>query len=165
MMTKMPVIIAALFVALPVAAHAETPSAYVAAAGASDLFEQTSSKLVLQTTRDAKVRSFATMMVQDHSKSTGMVKAAAAKSGIKAAPPQLTADQQAKIASLTKATGTARDQLYWQQQKAAHSMALQLHQTYASTGTAAPLKATAAQIVPVVKHHIDMLNGKGMHAN
>lgn len=165
MMSKMPVMIAALFAALPVAAHAETPSAYVAAAGASDLFEQTSSKLVLQTTRDPKMRSFATMMVQDHAKSTGMVKAAPAKSGVKAGQPHLTADQQAKIASLTKASGTARDQLYWQQQRAAHDAALQLHQTYASTGTAAPLKAAAAQIVPVVKHHIEMLDGKGMHAN
>jgi putative membrane protein len=164
MTPKTSVMIAALLAALPIAAHAQTPSAYVATAGASDLFEQTSSKLVLRTTRDAKVKSFATMMVQDHTKSTGMVKAAAAKSRVKAGPPQLTADQKANIASLTKATGAARDQLYWQQQKVAHKAALELHQGYASTGTAAPLKAAATQIVPVVKHHIEMLDGKGMHA-
>ena len=87
MTARTPMMIAASFAALPAAALAQTPSAYVAAAGASDLFEQTSSKLVLRTTRDAKVRSFATMMVQDHAKSTGMVKAAAAKSGVKPAPP------------------------------------------------------------------------------
>ena len=165
MTARTPMMIAASFAALPAAALAQTPSAYVAAAGASDLFEQTSSKLVLRTTRDAKVRSFATMMVQDHAKSTGMVKAAAAKSGVKPAPPQMSPDQRTKIASLTKANGTARDQLYWEQQKAAHSAALKLHQSYAASGSAAPLKAAAAQIVPVVQHHIDMLDGKAMHAH
>ncbi|WP_461160300.1 DUF4142 domain-containing protein [Sphingobium sp. TomMM35A] len=165
MTSRTTLMIAALFAALPAAAVAQTPSAYVAAAGASDLFEQTSSKLVLRTTRDAKVRSFATMMVRDHAKSTGMVKAAAARSGVKAGPPQLTTDQRAKVASLTRATGTARDQLYWQQQKAAHGAALQLHQSYAASGSAAPLKAAAKQIVPVVQHHIEMLDGKAMHAH
>ncbi|WP_022681695.1 DUF4142 domain-containing protein [Sphingobium bisphenolivorans] len=149
---------------LPVAAQAEAPNAYLAKAGASDLFEQTSSKLVLQSTKDAKVRSFATMMVQDHGKSTAMLKAAAAKAKVKVAPPKLAGEQQMKIDALTKATGTARDTLYWEQQKAAHRQALALHQGYASTGTVPSLKTAAGQIVPVVKHHIEMLGGdKGGH--
>jgi putative membrane protein len=163
MMPKTSLIIASLLAALPIAAYAQTPSTYVATAGAGDLFEQTSSKLVLRTTKDAKVRSFATMMVRDHAKSTAMVKAAALKAGVKAAPPQMSADQKSKIAALTDASGKGRDQLYWQQQKAAHKEALALHQGYASTGSAAPLKAAAAQIVPVVQHHLQMLDSGGTH--
>ncbi|WP_030541122.1 DUF4142 domain-containing protein [Sphingobium sp. DC-2] len=150
-----------LLAALPAAAAAQTPSTYVASAGASDLFEKTSSQLVLRSTKDAKVRSFATMMVQDHSKSTAMVKAAAAKAQVKAPPPQMTPDQRSKIAALTKASGEARDKLYWDQQKAAHAQALALHQGYATSGSSEPLKSAAAKIVPVVQHHIDMLNGGG----
>lgn len=164
-MQKTSLIIASLAAALPIAVHAQTPSAYVATAGAGDLFEETSSKLVLRTTKDAKVRSFATMMLRDHGKSTAMVKAAAAKSGVKAGPSQLTAGQKKNIAALTDASGKGRDQLYWQQQKAAHKEALMLHKGYAATGSAAPLKAAAAQIVPVVQHHIDMLGQGGTHKN
>ncbi|HKY80556.1 MAG TPA: DUF4142 domain-containing protein [Sphingobium sp.] len=159
MTAKTRLMIAALAMTLPIAAHAQNPTVYVAKAGAGDLYEETSSKLVLRSTRDAKVRSFATMMVQDHNKSTAMVKAAAAKSRLKAAPPQMTAEQKTNVAALTKATGPARDKLYWEQQKTAHAEALALHQGYAATGTAEPLKTAAAKIVPVVKQHIDVLNG------
>lgn len=157
-------LIAPLFALAPIAAHAETPSGYVTKAGAGDLFEQTSSKLMLRSTKDAKVRSFATMMVEDHNKSSAMVKAAAAKSRVRAVPPQMTAEQKVHIAALTKATGEARDKLYWEQQKAAHAQALALHKDYAANGTAQPLKAAAAQIAPVVQKHIDTLGGGG-HAH
>ena len=64
--------------ALPAVAQPMTPRAYVAAAGASDLYERESSRIVLQTTQDPKVRAYATMMIADHAKSTAQVKAAAA---------------------------------------------------------------------------------------
>lgn len=159
MTVKTSLVIASLLALMPAAALAQSPADYIARAGASDLFEQTSSKLVLRSTKDAKVRTFATMMVQDHAKSSAMVKAAAAKAGMKVAPPQMTDEQKSRIATLTKAGGPARDKLYWEQQKSAHAQALALHQGFAATGTAEPLKAAAAKIVPVVKHHIELLNG------
>lgn len=169
MTAKTSLLIASLFAlvpaaAIPVAAHAETPARYVAKAGAGDLYEETSSKLVLRSTKDATVRAFATMMVRDHNKSTAMVKAAAAKSHLKVGPPHMSAEQKANVAALTKATGAARDQLYWEQQKTAHAQALALHQGYATSGTAQPLKAAAAKIAPVVQKHIDSLDS-GMHAH
>ncbi len=62
------------------------------------------------------------------------------------------------VAALRATTGTARDRLYVEQQKAAHQRALTLHQTYAQNGTAAPLKTIAASIAPVVKAHIGELS-------
>ncbi|GFZ81749.1 MULTISPECIES: DUF4142 domain-containing protein [Sphingobium] len=156
-MSKMLLLMPLIAVAMPAAA-AESPTAYLGKAGAGDLYEQTSSKIVLETTRDARVKSFATMMVGDHGKSTAMLKSAAAASGVKAPPPSLTPDQQAKVRALKQAKGAARDTLYWQQQKAAHSQALQLHQDYAAHGSDRSLKDAAAKIVPVVKHHLDLLN-------
>ena len=75
----------------------------------------------------------------------------------KPTPPMLSPMQSTMIANLSKVSGTARDQMYIEQQKAAHNQALALHEEYSGNGTAAPLKAVATNIVPVVKSHIQML--------
>lgn len=158
-MRTLSIIVAATSVmAIPAGAQTMTPAQFVAKAGAGDLYERTSSRLVLQSTQNAKVRSFAQMMEKDHAKSTADVKAAAARGGVAATPPKLDAAQTKMIADLKAASGQKRDQLYVSQQKTAHQQALALHQRYAATGTAAPLKSAAATIAPVVQHHIDMLN-------
>ncbi len=160
-----PLLVAAAVLAAPAAASALAPSAYLAEAAAGDLYEQKSSQLVLQSTQDAKVRSFATMMIRDHQKSSAMLKAAAGQAGVTPPPPRMMPPQQAKIDALTKASGAARDRLYWMQQKAAHQQALALHSRYARNGTAAPLKAAAGQIAPVVQQHLEMLDGKAHGAH
>jgi putative membrane protein len=148
-------IIAPAAVAAPAAKMAA--SNYVKHAGAGDLYEKQSSQLVLETTKDLRVRGFAQMMVSDHSKSTVDVKAAAMKSNLKPQPPALDTKKSSMIADLRAAAGSARDRLYLEQQKAAHQEALTLHQTYAASGDRPALKAAAAKIVPVVQHHIDAL--------
>lgn len=154
-MKKLPFVVLALTIAsaTPLLAATATPT-YLAKAGAGDLYETQSSKLVLMTTKDAKVRAFATKMVADHAASTAKVKAAAMASNIKVSPPQLDAAQKAMIAQLNAATGAARDALYLQQQHKAHEMALALHEDYAMSGDKPALKAAAGEIVPVVKQHI-----------
>ena len=141
---------------MPAAAMAMPASTYVMKAGAGDKYEIDSSKLVMNST-NPKIHSFAQMMVGDHSKSTADVKAAAMKAGLKPKPPMLSPQQSTMIANLSKVSGTARDQLYIEQQKAAHNQALALHEDYSANGTAAPLKTAATNIVPVVKNHIQML--------
>lgn len=157
MMRFVPIAALAVSMAAPAAAQQMAPADYVAAAGASDLYEKTSSQLVLQSTKNAKIRSFAQMMVGDHNKSTAMVKSAATKSGVRPTPPVLTPAQNEMVAELRSATGEARDQAYVTQQRTAHEQALALHQGYTTNGSAEPLKAAAAKIVPVVQHHIEML--------
>jgi putative membrane protein len=148
---------AMMILAAPAMAQTVSADSYVMKAGASDLYEKTSSQLVLATTSNAEVKNFANMMVNDHSSSTAKVKAAAAQSGLKPKPPALEPKQKAMIDALKSADETTRDALYVTQQKAAHQEALALHQGYSTHGTAAPLKAVAGEIVPVVQHHIDML--------
>jgi putative membrane protein len=136
-----------------------TPEQYVKAADASDLFERESAHIVLESTKNPKIGSFAQMMVTDHGKSTEMVKAAAEKSHVPVAPPVLTPEQTKMITQLKGESGAARDTTYIAQQKQAHAQALAAQQAYATNGTAPALKSTAAQIVPVVQHHIALLNG------
>lgn len=146
--------------AVPAVAMAAAPmsaSTYVMKAGASDKYEIESSKLVMATT-NAKLKHFADEMVTDHTKSTDEVKAAAMKAGMKVAPPMLDAEQRANIAKLKAASGSARDAMYIAQQKVAHQQALALHESYSMNGSVVPLKMAATKIVPVVKHHIQMLS-------
>lgn len=141
------------------AAHAAPPAAdYVAKAGASDQYEIKSSKLMLTSTKNSGVRDYANGMVTDHTKSTADIKAAAKASGLSPKPPVLNAEQRSDIAKLAAAHGAKRDALYVSQQKASHAKALQLQQDYAQGGDKPALKTTAANIVPVVQHHIEMLN-------
>jgi putative membrane protein len=150
-------LITALACATPAFAQVMAPRDYVKTAGASDLFERQSSALVLETTQSPGVRSFARMMIDHHTKSTADVKAAALRSGVKVAPPMLTPTQSEMIAQLRAERGAARDAAYIAQQRASHGQALAVQEAYAAEGTAAPLKAAAAKIVPVVKSHIAML--------
>lgn len=143
---------------MPALAQALTGATFVKRAGAGDLYERQSSRLVLATTRNPEIRRFARMMVSDHAKSTADVKAAAAAARIRVAPPRLDARQARMIANLRAARGDARDAIYLDQQRKAHEMALELHADYASTGRVAALKRVAGRTAPVVQHHIDMLN-------
>lgn len=146
--------IAAATFAMPATAQVMTPAEYVTTAGASDLYERTSSQLVLDSTADPKVRAFAQMMLSAHAKSTADVKAAATRSRVRAAPPRLTPTQSEMIAQLTAEQGAARDAAYIAQQRGAHGQALAVQKAYATEGTAPALRRAAAGIVPVVEHHI-----------
>jgi putative membrane protein len=148
----------ALLAATPAAAPVMEPTDYVRTAGASDLYERTSSQVVLETTTDPKVRSFAQMMIAEHTASTADVKAAAAKAKVPSpGEPKLTPLQKELVSQLRLEQGPARDAAYIAQQRASHQQALNVQQAYAAEGTAPPLKAAAAKIVPVVQRHIEML--------
>ena len=152
-----PLFAIAALAASPAAAQVMTPPEYVMTAGASDLYELQSSQIVLETTTDPAVRSFANMMIAHHTKSTADVKAAAMRARVAVPPPMLMPPQAELIAQLQAETGPARDATYIAQQRASHGQALAVQQAYAASGTAAPLKAVAAKIVPVVQSHIAML--------
>ena len=147
----------ALLIAAPAAAQVMAPAEYVATAGASDLYEITSSQLVLQSTSDPKVRQFAQEMIAQHTKSTAEVKAAAAKARVDAPPPALNPVQTELVAELQAENGPARDAAYIAQQKESHQQALNVQKAYAAEGTSAPLKAAARMVVPIVQSHIAML--------
>lgn len=133
------------------------PQQYIAQAGASDLYERRASEMMLGSSRDPRVRQFASKMVRDHSHSTMMVKRAAMQARMMVPPPQLMPDQQRMLDELRMARGPQKDRLYWQQQRMAHQQALALHSDFARAGGPPPLRNAASMIVPVVEQHIAML--------
>lgn len=133
-----------------------TPT-YLANAGAGDLFEIESSRAILNSTKNADIKSFAQMMIDQHSKSTEKVKAAARAAGLSVPPPQLNAEQKGLLSGIKGASGDAADRAYLEAQRSAHAQALALHQGYAATGDTPSLKKAAGEIAPVVQQHIEML--------
>lgn len=143
------------------AAPGTDATTYLAKAGAGDLFEIESSRAILKTTQNPQIKSFAEMMIKDHESSTAMLKKAAKSESINAPTPKLTADQQQTLDSIKAAKGADADKIYLGAQREGHGAALSLHKTYAANGNSAALKDAAAKIVPVVQHHITMLDKIG----
>ena len=141
------------------ASAAASDSTYVKMAGAGDQYEIQSSKLVLTSTKNPAVKRLANMMIQDHMKSSSMVKAAAAKAGMHPKPAMLDPDGKDMLRRLRLAKGQDRDSLYIEQQKMAHTKALSLHQEESAAGATRSLKIVAGKIVPVVQHHKSMIEG------
>lgn len=146
--------LAATALASPALADPMSPGEYVITSAASDLYERTSSQVVLETSQDARVRQFAQMMLTHHAQSTADVAAAARQSSITPPPPQLTPLQAELVAQLRAERGPARDLAYVAQQKQSHNAALNVQKAYAAEGTAPALRGAAQKIVPVVEMHI-----------
>jgi putative membrane protein len=128
---------------------------YVQKAAASDQFEIQSSRIASQKSTSADVKTFAQMMVDDHTKSSEKITAAAKSDGAAQVPTTLDPAHNAQLQSLEKVSGPEFDRLYMDMQVKGHTEALQLHRTYSESGDDAKLKAAATEIVPVVSHHLD----------
>lgn len=127
-------------------------------AAKSDAFEIASAKLAREKSGSADIKSFADMMIKDHTASTAKIKEAAGEASPKITPdPTLTDDQNSKLADLRKLSGADFDKEYVSQQIDAHKSALSLMQLYADKGDVASLKTTAGAIAPIVQSHLDKI--------
>jgi putative membrane protein len=128
---------------------------YVAHAAQSDMYEIQAAEIAANKAQRADVKTFAQMMIKDHTASTAKIKAAAAGGGITVTPPaQLDERLKGMIDNLNAASAADFDGAYLHQQLAAHTEALAMHKAYGATGDNAALKAAANEIVPVVQHHL-----------
>jgi putative membrane protein len=137
-----------------------TPTAampYVAMAGSTDLYEIESSRMALQQAPTPAVKQFAQMMIDHHTGTTQQVMQAARSAGMSPPPPSLLPPQRSMVDELRPLNGAAFERMYLQQQRTAHAMALDLHQSYARSGDTAQLRQVASTAVPIVQSHIDQL--------
>ena len=137
------------------AATPTTAAEFVPMAASGGMYEVESSKLAKQQGKNADVKTFAEMMIRDHTKANDELKAAAAK----ATPPvtvptKLNAEHQAMLDQL-KGAGANFDRTYLDQQRMAHEKTVALLDGYASGGDSQPLKEWAGKARPVVQQHLD----------
>jgi putative membrane protein len=145
-------------VGLGSAALANTAAAYVPNAAVSDLYEIESSKLALQKASSPAIKKFAQQMITDHTATTTKLKVTIKAAKLDAAPPTaLDARRQGMIDNLKAASAADFDKTYIDQQTNAHREAITLHSGYAEDGENAPLKQLAAGAVPIIRHHLEMV--------
>ena len=140
----------------PQAAAVAQADAYLFHAGAGDVYEITSSMILLQKSQAPAVRDFASMLIDHHTQTTNMALTAAKAGGVMPPPPELSSAQKALIGELVAATPFTIDRVYLTQQVPAHQQALMIQQGYAARGDVPTLQQNAQAAVPVVTAHLQM---------
>jgi putative membrane protein len=130
---------------------------FVKTVAISDLFEIESSKLAQQKATAAPVKSFASQMQKDHTKTSTELKGLVSAGKVKAQLPAAMDDShKSKLDKLKGLSGADFDKQYVSDQQSAHKDAVDLFERYAKGGDNADLKAWAAKTVPALKHHKEM---------
>jgi putative membrane protein len=137
----------------------EAAMAYVQMAASSDMYEIQSSQIAMSRAQNGAIRSFAQMMVRDHTNTSEQLRAAATAAGMSPPPPAMMPMHRDMVARLEARTGADFDREYSRQQLMAHQQALALHSNYAARGDTPALRAVAGAAVPVVTQHLNMVKG------
>jgi putative membrane protein len=122
----------------------------------SDMFELQSNKLGAERGNAAE-KTFAAMMIKDHTKTSDELKAIVKSGDVKAELP--TALDSAHRTKLDKLGGYKGDDFtseFASQQISAHKDAVSLFERYAKGGDNPKLKDWAGKTLPALKHHLEM---------
>ncbi|HLG49624.1 MAG TPA: DUF4142 domain-containing protein [Reyranella sp.] len=130
---------------------------FVTLAAQSDMLEIDSSKLALQKSDNAKTKTFAQKMIDDHTATSTELKGllSSGKVGI-SAPTTLDKTHQAKLDKLTKLQGKDFTKQYDDMQVSAHKDAVSLFERYSKDGDNPELKAFAGKTLPKLQEHLKM---------
>ncbi|CDX22536.1 Outer membrane protein [Mesorhizobium sp. ORS 3324] len=149
-----PLVVAAATLAFPAVA-ADNAQTFVNKAAAGGMFEVDSSKLAQDRAKQQQVRNFAEKMITDHSAANAKLKKVATEQKLQV-PVQPDGMQKSELENLQNTT-TGFDQPYVEMQRSAHADAVNLFQSYAKDGDNPSLKAFAAETLPTLKMHQDMI--------
>lgn len=144
-------------VATPTAAptpDASTPQGFIDLVAASDAYEVAAAKLAQNMGKSDEVKSFADMMVKDHTTSSANLRTAVAEAGGGLIVEPTMSDKQQRDLNELRGAGENFDAMYAQQQVAAHEEALALLKGQAAGGTVEQLKAFATNTAKVVEGHL-----------
>ncbi len=128
---------------------------FVHEASVGSNFEIMSSRLALRKSHDSNVRSFAKMMIKDHTGASADLRNAVAQSNVNPAEfsKMLDGEEQAKLNELKGLNGAAFDEAYINDQRAAHSDAVRLFRNYNANGRSESLHRFAASTLPTLEMH------------
>lgn len=123
-------------------------------AASANLWEIRSSAVAHQLATSPAVHSFASMIEADHGPAAAHLAAAAQAAGLAPPPQAMMPEDQQMLAQLQATPRAGFDLAYRDMQVAAHQKAVSLFQNYAASGDNATLRATAAQMLPKLQHHL-----------
>lgn len=133
------------------------PAEFAALATSSNLFEIHSSELALQRSQNEEVRAFAQRMIEDHTAASQRMAEAAQQDGL-TMPNAIAQRHQDMLNQLSAQQGDAFDAAYLQAQLQAHEEAVALFESFAAAGTGGALNAFAAETVPTLQAHYEMVS-------
>ena len=136
------------------AAATNSTDAFVTGLVTSGMYEIKAGEIAEKKAKDPAVKTFAKMMVADH---TAMSKEAdpTIKASGKPVPTELDERRKGLIDNLNAASPADFDGVYLSQQEAAHDEALTLLKGYADGGDDAGLKTVATGAIPKVQAHLE----------
>src|SRR5215208_5864126 len=126
---------------------------FVTKAASSSLFEIQSSQSALQKSQNNQVRDFAQKMIDDHTKASDQLKAAAQGQNVPTTPDP---EHAQMLQQLNGANGGDFDRRYVQLQLTGHQEAVTLFDRYAQNGDNPQLKQFAQQTLPDLREHLQM---------
>lgn len=112
------------------------------------------SRLALQRSGNRAIRSYANMMINDHSRSIAEFATTAGAQGRAASDPDLSEPKSQMLETLQMSRGGAFDQAYVRGQIALHEEAVALHRTYAAGVAAGPLRELARKASAMAELHL-----------
>jgi len=133
------------------------PAAFATQAGTANQFEIDSSQIALKQSGTAAITSFAQKMIDDHTKA-GQAMTQAAKTENVPVPTALDATQQQQLTQLQGLSGKQFDDAYVAAQVTAHDQAVALFSSYSKSGKDGALKDFAAQTLPTLQEHQQMIH-------
>lgn len=137
----------------PAAGAVTSPAEFVEKAGIAGNFEISSSELVLGSTSNPEVKSFAQRMISDHK--SAAVELNAAAGGRYPVPDNLDKKHRELIRKLKASEN--KDEIYVKMQVRAHKDAVELFGDFAKEGSDAALQSFAARTLPTLQMHLDMI--------
>lgn len=110
--------------------------------------------LALQKSQNEQVKTYAQMMIDDHTKANDELKTLAASKGA-TLPTEVNSKQKATMDKLSALASDAFDREYVKTQVKDHQKMAKLFQSQSEKGTDADVKAFAAKTLPVVQGHLE----------
>jgi putative membrane protein len=132
-----------------------TTHQFALSAAMGGMTEVEMSKLALRNSSNSKIKSFAQMMVNDHSKANSELQSMATSKGLEL-PTTLDKEHAAAVAGLAKQTGAAFEQAYTKQMVSDHQKTVTLFKQEASDNNDAELAAFAKKTLPTIETHLQM---------
>ncbi|QKC98307.1 DUF4142 domain-containing protein [Mesorhizobium sp. NZP2298] len=133
----------------------ETAQEFVTKAAIGGMFEVQSSKAAQDKLQDQGLKDFSQKMISDHGAANAKLESIAGEQKLKV-PTDLDAARKSDVDKLQAGTAPV-DASYLEMQKAAHADAVGLFEAYAKDGDNAALKSFAADTLPTLRMHQDMI--------
>lgn len=127
---------------------------FVTAVGHATAFEIQSSQLAPRHASRADVKSFAAMMVRDHTAAGQQLAGLTPTLNLQAPPSDLDPAMTEQLNVLNSANGAAFDTAYINDQVTAHQQAVTLFENYVAGAPAGPLKDWASTTLPTLRTHL-----------